>query len=223
MEGSLEGRAVPEGLVSALMTRFSTSQGYSSLYGDIFSDIRKLRESPDYRRQMCWPWERTLACVITNSDHRVPGILRSFGLNVGRSDEGIGDILGHVGDLDILFVVLSYDVGYEKPHRMMFDAAKREMLRLLRYPKAKEFFQCGSLDDFDLLHVGDNIKQDAKGAIAAGWDAILFDSRPDLKTARSVECDVEIAGPGGIKSLRQYKLPVITKLDLFSLREATSS
>ena len=65
-------------------------------------------------------------------------------------------------DEDINFVVLSYDVGSGKPHRAIFDAARALGL-------------ADSMLEHECLHVGDNIEEDYRGAIDAGWKSLLLD------------------------------------------------
>ena len=63
---------------------------------------------------------------------------------------------------DINFVTLSYDVGSEKPHSSIFDAA-----RALAAEKDVPADEC--------LHVGDDLEKDYYGARDAGWSALLLD------------------------------------------------
>lgn len=70
--------------------------------------------------------------------------------------------LGHGRD-DIDFVVLSYDVGVEKPDRKIFDAAR-------------ELSAIGSdLEPGECLHVGDDFVKDVQAAEAAGWKSLKVD------------------------------------------------
>ena len=106
--------------------------------------------------------------VITNSDDRVPSVLSSLGLEVGRRRYGLaGEALDPRSNMedDVDFVVMSYDVGYEKPSRDIFDAAKQ----LVRS-------NWGSLNQEDrFIHIGDDLKKDFEGAERAGWESVLLD------------------------------------------------
>lgn len=82
--------------------------------------------------------------VLTNSDPRVAGVLRSLGLRVGGGG-GEGEAEGGGGpgqqkqtqtqtpnlegeeenDLDIDFVLTSYEIGHEKPSPIVFEEAER--------------------------------------------------------------------------------------------------
>lgn len=59
---------------------------------------------------------------------------------------------------DINFVIMSYDVGSEKPESKIFDAAKRIL------PGEERF-----------LHVGDDVHKDYYAAKRAGWEGVLLD------------------------------------------------
>jgi FMN phosphatase YigB (HAD superfamily) len=74
---------------------------------------------------------------------------------------------------DISFVVLSYDVGYEKPDHRMWDAATHMLKETLVEDSADVKAQ--SIDDFDMLYVGDDVQKDVSGAAQAGWNAVLVD------------------------------------------------
>lgn len=66
------------------------------------------------------------------------------------------------GTFDIDFVTMSYDVGFEKPDRWIFDAAKSLS------PFAFE-------NDILCLHCGDDMQEDYRGALEAGWQSVLLD------------------------------------------------
>jgi hypothetical protein len=119
-----------------------------------------------------WPWNRTVVGVITNSDDRIPSILESFGLKVGPRRVGSADQRGKQATLedDVSFVVLSYDVGFEKPDRRMFDSAVGMLQETLAGNQ-----EGLTADDFEKLYVGDEVEKDCVGAEAAGWSAMLLD------------------------------------------------
>ena len=60
---------------------------------------------------------------------------------------------------DINFVMMSYDVGSEKPDSDMFDATEQMLLGPERF----------------LLHVGDDVQKDYYAAKRAGWEGFLLD------------------------------------------------
>ena len=157
---------MPPRLVSDLLHRFGSSEGYQ-LYEDvapIFEALRRIKRPST----AVGAAPQFAIGVITNSDDRVPSVLSSLGLEVGLRRYGHSvDSLDPHSDMedDIDFVVMSYDVGYEKPSRDVFDAAKQ----LVRS-------NWGSPDQGDrFIHIGDDLKKDYEGAQRAGWESVLLD------------------------------------------------
>lgn len=131
-----------------------------------------------------WPFDHTIVGVITNSDDRVPDILTSLGLNLGarRVGKRAGAMARSDPTEDVSFVVISYDVGYEKPKHQIFDAA----IWLLEECLAAEA-QAGRTmlsGDFERVYVGDDPAKDVIGAQDAGWDAIFLDREGTLDGLR---------------------------------------
>ncbi|KAF1830492.1 hypothetical protein BDW02DRAFT_572951 [Decorospora gaudefroyi] len=163
------GQVFPEALTEELLRTWSSKEGYA-LYADVEPFFRRLRRvgvgsGADLQGL---PWHRTVVGVITNSDARVPSILSSFGLSVGPRTNEDGAAEFREGS-DISFVVLSYDVGFEKPHPQIFEAAV-EMLR-----KELQGNEQGlTIDDFEKLYVGDDLEKDYFGAEKAGWGSVLL-------------------------------------------------
>ena len=152
-----------------MLTRFSSKEGYE-LYPDVlpfFERLRKIRKQKNHS-QTAWPWQRTTVGVVTNSDDRVPHILKSFGLSVGPRfhTASIPWKIDCGGDTDIDFVVLSYDVGEEKPHPDIFRAARTA---------SQSFMNMEDEEAITMLYVGDEISKDVMGAIKAGWHAVFLD------------------------------------------------
>ena len=75
-------------------------------------------------------------------------------------------------DDDISFVVLSYDVGHEKPDRRVFEAAESMLKETLAEGGSNPESQ--SIDAYEKLYVGDSLEKDYHGAKAAGWDSLLL-------------------------------------------------
>ena len=71
-----------------------------------------------------------------------------------------------VGNALIDFVVLSYDIGFEKPDRRIFDEAQRVALARACAPASAKW---------SYMHVGDDKDKDYQGARNAGWRGILVD------------------------------------------------
>lgn len=149
---------IPESLINNLLTRFTTAEGYM-LFDDVlpmFQKIHALRQSAIKSSILCSKLE---IGIITNSDHRVPSVLSDLGLHVGHRRYGTGTRALDLEDsslVNINFVVVSYDVGFEKPDRRIFDIAR----------------QLGSkgqvIERYECLHVGGHIQQDFLGAQAVG-------------------------------------------------------
>lgn len=141
---------------------FSTDAAYI-LYDDVIPFFTWLRR-----------WNRDhaeaaiMAGVITNSDNRVPQILRSLGIRV-RCCRTSGQHSPSSPAEDLGFVVLSYDVEQGKPARHIFDVAVQ------RAGFADRFRENSSR-----LFVGDEPEADYQGATKAGWQALLLDRSLDL-------------------------------------------
>ena len=139
-----------------LITRFNTAAGYT-LYPDVlpfFESLRQMKTVSHGDSALSKP----IVGVITNSDDRVPSILSSFGLQVGLCRHGNDAQASFKAEDDINFVMLSYDVGFEKPSSEIFDATKQMV------PFHERF-----------LHVGDDLQNDYYAAKRAGWEGVLLD------------------------------------------------
>ncbi len=138
------------------------------LYPDVPPVFRHLREMKQLARENSTAMKISVG-VLTNSDDRVPSVLSSLGLRVGSLRYGVGpERVNHASDgselSDIDFVILSYDVGFEKPSHEVFDAAK-DLGRLGDVQSDLE--RC--------IHVGDDMDKDLEGAVLAGWEGLLLD------------------------------------------------
>lgn len=168
-------------MIPQLLHRFSSDEGYT-LYPDVLPFFQQLR-----RRKQETPASGfgTTVGIITNSDDRVPLILRSLGLTVRPLKLGCPRWYFTHADAsnreaqDIDFVALSYDIGFEKPDRRIFDAVK-EMMKQIEN------------EDWEFLHVGDDLEKDVNGAKAAGWESLLLDREKkyvDASTNRVQDMD----------------------------------
>jgi len=154
---------IPEGLIRDLLYRFSSSEGYRTRPGALgfFRALRhRKRRAVDVKKE-----PDVTVGIITNSDDRVPSILSSLGISVrplrcGKTLETSDPVTSPQSDIS--FVTLSYDAGFEKPDRRIFDAAK-------------ELIQREQDVEYDFLHVGDDLEKDVRGALAADWRSILLD------------------------------------------------
>lgn len=140
------------------------------LYPDVPPLFRLLRELKEAVREKTATTTITVG-IITNSDDRVPSILSSLGLSVGSLRHGTHPACEDTTSrskevLDIDFIVMSYDVGSEKPSRKIFDAAKDLSQRAEVAPERERY-----------IHVGDDPHKDFEGATQAGWEGILLTRR----------------------------------------------
>ena len=153
----MRSEKLPEGLVTDLLQRFSSSEGY-----ELFPDAKALKDL-----RIPPPDIDVSTGIITNSDDRVPDILTSLGVKVGPHRYGLPTEGHHVQDnesYDVDFVILSYDVGHEKPDGQMFDAAKQVADAIVSRDQL----------DIEYVHVGDEWGKDYTAAKAAGWKAIYL-------------------------------------------------
>lgn len=196
---------LPEGLVQRLLDRFASREGYT-LYDDAEEFLARMREvkSRLAMQQRFGPFERVVVGVLSNSDDRVPGVLKSLGLRVGdtRADQGVSSMRlagfgerssttpsseegGQVNDLDL--IITSYEAGEEKPNPAIFDVAKRQAMRLCDGNGE------GDASNWACVHVGDDYSKDYRAAIDAGWEGYYLprgdDSQvqqQDVKTIHSL-------------------------------------
>ena len=112
-----------------LYDRFARVDGWR-LFPDVINALRQLKDD-----------EIRLA-VVSNWDSRLNGLLRGLGI------DGFFDA-----------VVISSQVGYEKPDPMIYRVAMERM----------------NVNAIEVIHVGDNPRLDVEGAAEAGIEAILLD------------------------------------------------
>ena len=89
---------------------------------------------------------------------------------------------------DIDFTVMSYDVGYEKPDKRIFEAAEG-LLATLPAAAGTE------TSSWDKLYVGDEYEKDVVGARNAGWSSVLLSESGSIEGELP---DAEAQGPGGL-------------------------
>ncbi|KAJ9490358.1 hypothetical protein VN97_g2901 [Penicillium thymicola] len=178
---------VPDAMVEALLDRFAGAEGYA-LYDDVLPFFRRMRKLKSAHK---WSFDRIVVGVVSNSDDRVPAVLKSLGLTVGdmRADQDKSSIdlpgfeersnkqdtasehYKYHADrnlkLDIDMVITSYEAGQEKPHRLIFDVARRQALRVSRPWLTRR-------TKFSSVHVGDDYKKDCTAATDAGWESYLL-------------------------------------------------
>jgi hypothetical protein len=178
-------------MIHDLMKQFSSNQAYH-LFNDVnpFFGFLKTTRSEQHAEEPLieWPWKSTTVGIITNSDPRVPSIIRSLRLSVRREEDARPK-----SQADISFITMSYNVGVEKPNARIFQAAEKAFAQL---PLSSRIMDA----DLVKVHVGDDMEKDTFGAMNAGWDAIFLDReekfRDEWKTAGTEKTTISITAKG---------------------------
>lgn len=187
---------LPAGMVDRLIETFASQEGYS-----LYEDVRPFFDQLGKYRTQQSGFDCIVTGVISNSDDRVSTVLRSLGLSVGRTradedrsssllpgfEEAASNDLGNE-DLysnDLNMVITSYEAGQEKPDRLIYDVAARQVNRLLSSYKWTKH----DLDNIDWtrVHVGDDFAKDYQGATDAGWQGVLLDRDNTVTDSLDVE------------------------------------
>ncbi|KAI4758270.1 hypothetical protein E4T52_09537 [Aureobasidium sp. EXF-3400] len=195
--------SLPTNLTSTLINRFWCKDGYT-LFPDV-SYLQQLSQTPQRQRNA---EQRLVIGVITNSDDRVPDVLSSLGLRVnGLRYNGSPERMAEESRKgeeqeaqDVDFCIMSYDVGVEKPQPEIFKAAITTLDSLL-HSEGNSY----ESKDWDLLYVGDEVAKDAKGAVQAGWDAVLVDRGTEVDAAY----EGDAPGVEGLIDVEGKKVPVL--------------
>jgi putative hydrolase of the HAD superfamily len=187
---------LPAGLVDRLIDTFASKEGYL-LYEDVQPFFDQLRRYKTHQSG----FDCVVTGIISNSDDRVSTVLRSLGLLVGRTraDEDRPSTLllgfeeaaskdpqdrGFYSD-DLNMVITSYEAGQEKPNRLIYDVAARQVNRLLSTYKWTKHDMHNI--DWTRVHVGDDFTKDYQGATDAGWHGILLDRDNTFTDSTDVE------------------------------------
>ncbi|WEW60172.1 hypothetical protein PRK78_005657 [Emydomyces testavorans] len=181
---------VPDRLVESLISVFEGDVGYK-LYDDVKPFFSKLQAWKAAKRAGNVPkgavgsFDRVTVGIISNSDDRVPKILRSLGLQVGSAWADDGELLPPVRGImsaektgerenDIDFIVTSYEAGDEKPNKHIFDVAKKRAEEYLKEEGRDIEFHFPPAEYDHCVHVGDDYRDDCRGAKDAGWQSVLL-------------------------------------------------
>ncbi|MBI3325500.1 MAG: HAD-IA family hydrolase, partial [Nitrospinae bacterium] len=155
--GEADGRRWWQALVAETFRPLGTPQPFDAFFEDLYT----LFGQPEVWRVFPEVME-----VLPRLKERgfVTGVISNWDTRLGPLLEGLGLMryLDHV--------VLSAEVGWEKPHRRIFEAA----LTRAGVPPAQA------------LHVGDNYQQDVVGARDAGMQAVWLRRRG----AEAADCPV---------------------------------
>lgn len=198
---------LPLGMADVLLNRFSSDEGYA-LFEDVlpfFTHMRELRRAPARK------FDRIILGVVSNSDDRVPAVLKALGLRVGdmRADQDLSSMelpgFEHRGrskgscppgqsPVDVDLVITSYEAGEGKPGRLIFDVAKRQarLLSSMPPPAHGATPEMDETDNWVCVHVGDEYEKDYRAAINAGWQSYLIrENRMDVP-ARPINSLVDL-------------------------------
>ncbi|KAL2819322.1 hypothetical protein BDW59DRAFT_121350 [Aspergillus cavernicola] len=192
---------VPDALIEDLLERFASARGYK-LYEDVGPFFRELRACREERR-------RVVIGVVSNSDDRISSVLESLGVSIddaragetghkllpGFEEQREKTIYEHrnaspgagssplQAQKDVDFVLTSYQVGAEKPDRLIWDVALRKAQSLDNVSG----FDAGDTEGgWERIHVGDDYGKDYRGATDAGWKAYYL-ARDDEAAAKAPE------------------------------------
>ncbi|KAH8703220.1 hypothetical protein BGW36DRAFT_393627 [Talaromyces proteolyticus] len=174
-----ENTDLPNGMIEKLLEVFASKEGYA-LYDDVEPFFRGLQSFKAANNV----FDYIVTGVISNSDDRVPAVLKSLGLSIGNTradrDRSSMELPGfeqsdtnakhpYSAENDIDMVVTSYEAGQEKPHRLIYDIAARQ---------AKHFLAAATTSDNDFtwtrIHTGDDLQKDCIGAKDAEWTSFLL-------------------------------------------------
>lgn len=164
-----EARPLPADLAPRLLRRFATAEAYDfALDPRLFRLLKRAAPRLPLDDSVV---DDVVVGVITNSDDRVPGILSSLGLAVSPLRAGAASAAYPAAAVprppyDIDFHCMSYDVGFEKPDRRIFEAAEAAAAQVLAT-------QQHIPGDWIKVYVGDEYKRDVVGALGAGWNSVL--------------------------------------------------
>jgi hypothetical protein len=101
---------------------------------------------------------------------------------------------------NIDFCIMSYDVGVEKPGPEIFEAAISTLSSMLE-SEGNSYEE----KDWDEVYVGDEVGKDAKGALLAGWDAVLLDRGAEVDAAY----EGDAPGVEGMIDVEGRKVPIL--------------
>lgn len=173
------GQEMPADLAPKLLHRFWNNEGYT-----LFPDVQPLLST--LRNHYKANNGRMVVGVITNSDNRVPDVLSSLGLRVSplRYGSVATSDQSPASAYDVDFTVMSYDVGYEKPDRRIFEAAEEILAVSLQGDSSAE--KPDNASEWQKVYVGDEYSKDVVGAVGAGWNAVLI-NRDDAAKKDDIE------------------------------------
>jgi len=213
-------RKLPPALAPALLHRFNSKDGYE-MCPDVLEYLKSL-STPDRiarlrradRQGHGMSDHRVVVGIISNSDDRVPDVLSSLGITVKPLRHGDDARNFHPTNEtpDVDFAIMSYDVGFEKPDRRIFEAATDMLKSMLTAEGHREV----ELKYWRSIYVGDELEKDGFGAADAGWDSIVVDRDGALNDRASASPD-----ESSVKHISRGDCSVMIARDFNDVREIT--
>ncbi|KAL3795340.1 hypothetical protein HJC23_009513 [Cyclotella cryptica] len=153
-------------LVGTSMTEPEQERVFQRVYST-FGSHAAYAAFPDAVPFLNWCHRRGIACgVISNADERYgDSILPMLGLQDSMQ-----------------FLTFSKNVGFEKPHRKIFQAAMQEAEPWLCLTNSN-VMDAGPLKPDEILHIGNDYEKDYVGATEAGFHAVLLDRYDEKEVA----------------------------------------
>lgn len=224
-----KGLILPEGLIDTLINRFASSEGYM-LYDDVLPFFRQLRSISRSRSRPSLSksivndndnngtglgtiFDRVILGVISNTDDRVPAVLKSLGLSVGdtRADQGresmelpgfeerrTSNNVDKEGKGKQTETATETETETENGNDIdliitSYEAGAEKPSRLIFDVAKRQAHRLTkkTTDDTDekwvYVHVGDDYEKDYKAAINAGWDSYLLPRGNSIDGFRDVK------------------------------------
>lgn len=152
----------PHGLSKAILHRFSAQGKGYKLFDDVQPFFSALADHNAKRRAEGEEGEEVRCVLASNSDERILGACEALGL--GKLGVSCRPNRGDGGESEREGALLSYDLGYSKPSPDFF----REALRLAGTGTSKGDSTIAPLKGEEVLYVGDDLEEDARGARDSG-------------------------------------------------------
>ena len=141
---------------------------WRSIVSGIVQDLAELPENFDDLFHALWTefakgsrWKLNTEALATFDLLASRGIKIALLTNWDRRVRNV--VSDHKLDSRFCRLFISSEAGLEKPDRRFFEFASNEM----------------GMQPYEMLHIGDQLKQDFHGARDSGWNALLLSSKPE--------------------------------------------
>ncbi|EJS44238.1 YMR130W [Saccharomyces arboricola H-6] len=136
---------VPDEMISEILMRF---EGFDSYF--VYPDLIKFLNNLKSR------YPNIILGIISNTDPIFYKLLKNIGLYEIFSNN----------------IYLSYELNLTKPDRAIFQHALDDIVH--KHPNLLKMYSKEEIPQH-CFHIGDELKNDLEGAVAAGWTGILLD------------------------------------------------